>query len=606
MIVLNILLYVLIACGIITAISVVIVIVELFIQYCKGEKLEWEMFIGAFAVVPVGIFMAIKELSNYLSGVHKAGGFSEYHRKKKEKKEAEKRKREEEERITLAYKNGELKREEHPRLLDGIKKFEFNIPFDMYNKLLYIENGYNETFNSFFKRHGCIEFKQDIRVIYLPEYMLHLVEQDMLGYFAPWVKDGENQKFSAKDVMKFIFSQLSYPEDAKKLQHGILLFDIGFQYNKYGMEVFPADYHPLEEGDDDFIMSQLTRIAESLYRENQGPIHYHLGDAPQEGVSDDFADYEFLKTIYNNEISILVKEVRERVIKLHQFGISENLILKMIKTPPMLSRLVITKDYHIMLPDYGNIEIKMEPLNKAVFLLFLRHKEGIIFKHLPDYEQELLEIYAKLKPMGINDKVRKSISDVCNPCKNSINEKCARIRGAFISHFDEYLAKNYYVTGYSGQPKGIKLPRKLITWEEDYVKLAEELEQSSPFGVMRKTTFEDIAMTKSAIIDYFTDKYPKITPVWNNIEAEVCNISFSVNGKNFNALIEIWDEINELGCRYVTETEYKKLLEYSKTNGSTPCFIAVTPPYSNNGKKQNKVIQISNGITAKAIDFSEI
>ena len=511
------------------------------------------------------------------------------------------------ERIYEAYLNGILRRDELERYLDGEKQFEFEIPFhNMDDNLLYIENEYNETFNDFFKRHGCIEFKQGIRVIYLPEYMENLVEQDMLGYFAPWVKDGEKQKFSAKDIMLFIFNQLSYPEDAKKLQHGILLFESGYQYNKYVMQVFFADYHPLEEGDDDFIMSQLTRIAESLYSENQGPIHYHLGDAPQEGVSDDFADYEFLKTIYNNEISILVKEVRERVIKLHQFGISENLILKMIKTPPMLSRLVITKDYHIMLPDYGNIEIKMEPLNKAVFLLFLRHEEGIIFKYLPDYEQELLEIYAKLKPMGINDKVRKSISDVCNPCKNSINEKCARIRGAFISHFDEYLAKNYYVTGYSGQPKRIKLSRELVTWEEDTVKLAEELAQSSPFGVMRKTTFEDIAMTKSAIIDYFTDKYPDITPVWNNIEAEVCNISFSVNGKNFNALIEIWDEVNAHGCRYVTETEHRKLLEYSKTNGSTPCIIAITPPYSNNGKKQNKVIQISNGITAKAIDFSEI
>lgn len=108
----------------------------------------------------------------------------------------------------------------------------------------------------------------------------------------------------------------------------------------------------------------------------------------------------------------------------------------------------------------------MEPLNKAVYLLFLRHEKGIIFKHLSDYEQELLEIYTKLKPMGINDKVRKSIGDICNPCLNSINEKCARIRGAFISQFDESLAKNYFITGYRGYPKGIKLPRKLVVWEE--------------------------------------------------------------------------------------------------------------------------------------------
>jgi len=35
-----------------------------------------------------------------------------------------------------------------------------------------------------------------------------------------------------------------------------------------------------------------------------------------------------------------------------------------------LSRLVITKDGRIMLPDYYGMEIKMEPLVKAVYLLF--------------------------------------------------------------------------------------------------------------------------------------------------------------------------------------------------------------------------------------------
>lgn len=279
------------------------------------------------------------------------------------------------EQIYEAYLNGQLRRDELERYIDKENTFEFNIPFDMYNKLLYIENGYNETLNSFFKRHGCIEFKQGIRVIYLPEYMETLVEQDMLGYYVPWIKDVEKQKFSAQDVMQSIFDQLSYPEDAKKIQHGILLFDIGFQYNKYGVEVYFADYHHLEEGDDDYIMSQLTRIAESLYKVitraeksfSRPKIFFNADttDAPQEGLPETYADRTF-NTIYNDEISILVKEVRDRVIKLHQFGISEDLIWKMINTSPVLSRLIITRDYRIMLPEYGNMEIKMEPLNKAV------------------------------------------------------------------------------------------------------------------------------------------------------------------------------------------------------------------------------------------------
>ena len=55
--------------------------------------------------------------------------------------------------------------------------------------------------------------------------------------------------------------------------------------------------------------------------------------------------------------------------------------------------------------------------------------------------------------------------DVTNPLLNSINEKCARIRGTFISQFDEELAQHYYIYGRRGEPKKIDLPRDLVKWE---------------------------------------------------------------------------------------------------------------------------------------------
>ena len=116
--------------------------------------------------------------------------------------------------------------------------------------------------------------------------------------------------------------------------------------------------------------------------------------------------------------------------------------------------------------DGANTEVKMEPLVKAVFFLFLNHPEGIVFKYLPDYREELITIYNKLRPLGLNDRSMQSIEDVTNPCLNSINEKCARIRAAFINKFDEHLAKNYYIIGERGEAKKITLPRDLVIWEE--------------------------------------------------------------------------------------------------------------------------------------------
>ena len=167
----------------------------------------------------------------------------------------------------------------------------------------------------------------------------------------------------------------------------------------------------------------------------------------------------------NESINDLIDEVKERILKLRQRGVSQFILEQLIHPDDRLSRLVVTKDCRILLPDYNNMEIKMEPLAKAVYLLFLNHPEGIMFKCLPDYREELTKLYDRLKPLGLSDKALQSIEDVTNPLLNSINEKCARIRGAYVGQFDDHMARHYYIDGRRGEAKKISLPRNLVVWE---------------------------------------------------------------------------------------------------------------------------------------------
>jgi uncharacterized protein (DUF1810 family) len=129
-----------------------------------------------------------------------------------------------------------------------------------------------------------------------------------------------------------------------------------------------------------------------------------------------------------------------------------------------ISRLSIAKDGTILLTDYQK-EIKMEPIVKVVYLLFLNHPEGITFKCLPDYRKELTDLYQKIKPFGLTERAIRSVEDVTNPLLNSINEKCSRVRAAFQSEVDPSLLEQYIITGKSGEAKRIALPRDLVVWE---------------------------------------------------------------------------------------------------------------------------------------------
>ena len=162
--------------------------------------------------------------------------------------------------------------------------------------------------------------------------------------------------------------------------------------------------------------------------------------------------------------SVLFDEVKERIQKLRNSGISESRIASLFYCERPLLSLTINKNYRIFLGD-NRIEVRMEPLVKAIYLLFLSHPEGIVFKDLPDYRGELTKIYSEVRPWGLSERALQSIEDVTNPLLNSINEKCARIRKAFVNVLDSKCAEPYIIKGVRGGIKKIDLSKEYINWE---------------------------------------------------------------------------------------------------------------------------------------------
>lgn len=162
----------------------------------------------------------------------------------------------------------------------------------------------------------------------------------------------------------------------------------------------------------------------------------------------------------------LLCDVESRVSQLRAYGVDESIIRALFIPKRKLSRMVVTEEGRILLPDYDNMEIYMEPLPKALYILFLKHPEGISFKGLACYRRELESIYARITHRTDTFAAMSSIDRLLDPFDNSINEKCSRIRAAFISRFDDHIARNYYISGEQGEPKRIELDRSLVTWPD--------------------------------------------------------------------------------------------------------------------------------------------
>lgn len=149
-------------------------------------------------------------------------------------------------------------------------------------------------------------------------------------------------------------------------------------------------------------------------------------------------------------------------------NILESLRIKMLfsqnfKQNVPLSRLVIDAQKRIFLPDFGNIEIKLRPLEKTLYLFYLNHPEGVGLSFLRGKRQEMYEIYSGLSSIGNMEEMKVRIDDMVDVTKSSAFEKISKIKAAFVKAIGEELAQHYYIQGGNGEVKKILLNRNLLS-----------------------------------------------------------------------------------------------------------------------------------------------
>ena len=181
------------------------------------------------------------------------------------------------------------------------------------------------------------------------------------------------------------------------------------------------------------------------------------------------------------EVKRLVNQLQaegRKDLLLHAIGVPLLEELRIEAAKGRLSRLVITEDYRFILEAYQK-EVELQPVHKAVYLLFLAHPEGIEFKRLADYREELLRYYMATGKVLDKEKVIESVDHLVNPLDNAINEKCSRIKKVFLSMMDEYTASYYIISSHTQKHiagsnriwyerlKVITLPRHLVLMESE-------------------------------------------------------------------------------------------------------------------------------------------
>jgi len=354
----------------------------------------------------------------------------------------------------------------------------FNIPCDPEVKeIFYIENEYDEEANLFIEEN--FDLIKDMcaskgyTFIYLPYIRVtREMAEAMVAYRTanPKATPIDNDNFEHGLKSSFLLDYMVYPENRSKVPNGFCWYNdstIGYHINKstYSFDFISFDgaearMHPKE------VLDEMLPELGTLKSWNR--LYFQAARIPSEGTADEN---------FNAEMEKILLEVQEKLQTVRLKGISEAIIAQYVKPCPKLSRITIAWDFTIILNDFDNMKIYMEPIIKAVFILFLRHEKGIHFKDLPDYQTELEIIYRAIRARkndidekmrsGFTPQISPNIMNLTDPCNNSINEKCTRIKEAFILRFHDSIACNYYIQGFRASEKLISIPRNLVVWEKE-------------------------------------------------------------------------------------------------------------------------------------------
>lgn len=196
------------------------------------------------------------------------------------------------------------------------------------------------------------------------------------------------------------------------------------------------------------------------------------------GRQNDIPDYLFY---YDQQKMLgIAEEIRQRVEILKQGGYIELLLhtlgadlVKQIndsrKTATPLMHLNISDNLRIFIPELDNREMKMPALARALYVFYLRHEEGVEFKFLSEFTEELFSLYRLASNRLDDSRLRATVDSLVNPTENKINECVSRIKTAFLSVMDEYAARNYCL-----QMRSMEF-RKEVPEEEGKVRLFKDM-----------------------------------------------------------------------------------------------------------------------------------
>lgn len=147
----------------------------------------------------------------------------------------------------------------------------------------------------------------------------------------------------------------------------------------------------------------------------------------------------------DEDAASIVAQIKTLLRQLRTKGATDKDIDSLLAEEEKPGRAYVDSAGMLVLPDAGNVKIKLTPMERTLYILFLRYPEGINADELWRYWDELCDIYGSQTVYDDLDLIEDAVEGICDEEKVTWYTNVSRIKRKITDRLGKRAAEQYII-----------------------------------------------------------------------------------------------------------------------------------------------------------------
>lgn len=147
----------------------------------------------------------------------------------------------------------------------------------------------------------------------------------------------------------------------------------------------------------------------------------------------------------DEDAASIAAQIKTLLRQLRTKGVTDKEIDTLLAEDDKPGRAYVDSTGMLVLPDEGNTKIKLTPMERTLYILFLRYPEGINADELWRYWDELCDIYGSQTVYDDKDLIEDVVEGICDEEKVTWYTNVSRIKRKIIDKLGKRVAEQYII-----------------------------------------------------------------------------------------------------------------------------------------------------------------